>query len=229
MTEIPDTNLTNQELAQRYSKVVQEWDGTPFRVDMIRNFPPFVRDEDLWELLSPISRLADQIEKQIGYRVVEMGNLIDTPAGAAPGWNTNFEHYWRNDYDNSLLPREAHQILVFYMDDDNPHPWDYQGGPTPQSAHVCCGTISYNKRAMGSWWSQDDPTCTGASAANGRDGEAIVHEVFHILGFRHPDNEPLERGVPMCEGPLYRPWTVGSSIHYASPRDIDTLQCIFPK
>lgn len=228
MKKILCTSLTEQQLARRYSKVVQEWDGAPFRVDMIRNFPHFVSDGDLWEQLSPIGRLADQIEGQIGYRIVEMGKLIDTPAGAAPDWNRDFESYWRNDSNNSLLPRKPRQILVFYMDDDNPQRWDDQGG-SPHSAHVCCGTISYNKRTMGPWWSEDDPACTGKFAANGRYGEVIVHEVFHILGFRHPDDEPPERGVPMWEGPLYRPWTVESKIHYASTRDIDALQRIFPK
>ena len=216
MKEILYTNLSEQKLARRYSKVVQEWDGTPFRVDMIRNFPPLVSDDDLWDLLRPIDRLTKQIEKQIGYRVVEMGNLIDTPARAASGWNTNFEHYWQSDSDNSLLPRKTHQLLVFYMDDDNPQRWDDQGGRAPQNAHVCCGTISYNKRAMGPWWSGDDPACRGESAANGRDGEAIVHEVFHILGFRHPDDEPPDRGVAMSVGALHQPWTVGSKIYSAS-------------
>ena len=102
MKEILYTNLSEQKFARRYSKVVQEWDGTPFRVDMIRNFPPLVSDDDLWDLLRPIDRLTKQIEKQIGYRVVEMGNLIYTPAGAASGWNTNFEHYWQSDSDNTF-------------------------------------------------------------------------------------------------------------------------------
>ena len=195
---------------------------------MIRNFPEFVSDEDLRDQLAPIGRLADQTEKQIGYRVVEMGGVIDTPQSTAPNWNMDFERYWRNDSDNSLLPRERGQILVFYMDDDNPLRWDDLGG-SPHSAHVCCGTISYNKRTMGPWWYGEDRACTGKFAANGRYGETIVHEVFHILGFRHPDDEPPERGVPMCEGPLYRPWTVESKIHYASSRDIDKLRRVFPK
>ena len=71
--QIPYTSLTESRLAREYSKIVQEWNGTPFRVDMIRNFPEFVSDEDLRDQLAPIGRLADQTEKQIGYRVVEMG------------------------------------------------------------------------------------------------------------------------------------------------------------
>lgn len=56
--------------------VVQQWDGTPFRVDMVRNFPEFVADADLRQLLAPVGWLADQIEAQLGYRIVEMGELI---------------------------------------------------------------------------------------------------------------------------------------------------------
>ena len=126
--QIPYTSLTESRLAREYSKIVQEWNGTPFRVDMIRNFPEFVSDEDLRDQLAPIGRLADQTEKQIGYRVVEMGGVIDTPQSTAPNWNMDFERYWRNDSDNSLLPRERGQILVFYMDDDNPLRWDDLGG-----------------------------------------------------------------------------------------------------
>ena len=56
--------------------IVPEWDGTPFRVDMVRNFPEFATDADLQQLLDPIGQLADKIEAQLGYRIVEMGGLI---------------------------------------------------------------------------------------------------------------------------------------------------------
>ena len=135
-------------LAMNFSKTVREWDGTPFRVDMVRSFPDFVSDDDLWELLRPIARLADQIEQQLGYRIVEMGSVIDVPEGAASNWNTDYEYYWRNDSNNALLPRETGQILVFCMDDDNPRDWDGRGG-SPHAAHGCCGTISYNKTDHG--------------------------------------------------------------------------------
>ena len=42
---------------------------------MVRNFPEFVTDTDLQQLLDPIGRLADQIEARLGYRIVEMGEL----------------------------------------------------------------------------------------------------------------------------------------------------------
>ena len=222
--------FTNEHIAARkYSKVVAEWDGTPFRVDIIKNFPTFVMEDDLRELLAPIGTLAEAIEKQIGYRVVEMGGTIDVPNGAADRWNEDFEYYWQNDSESQLLPRQPSQILVFYMDDDNPRRWDGLGG-APNSAHICCGTISYNRRTMGCWWHEKDPCCVGDYAANGRYGHVIVHELFHILGFRHPDDEPPERGgVPMRQGHLYRPWTIGKSRHSASQVDIEVLRRIFPK
>ena len=53
---------TNEQCdAQRYSKIVREWNGTPYRVDMTRNFPKFVTDDDLREQLAPIGTLARQI------------------------------------------------------------------------------------------------------------------------------------------------------------------------
>ncbi len=216
-------------VARKYSKIVAEWNGTPFRVDMIRNFPEFVTDRDLYEQLEPISVLSKQVEDQIGYSIVEMGTIIDVPVGAVHRWNEDFEYYWNNDSGSNLLPREPGQILVFYMNDDNPRRWDQFGG-SPHSAHICCGTISYNKRTMGRWWRDEDPCCVDENSANGRYGHVIVHELFHLLGFRHPDDEPPELGgVPMCEGHLYRPWTIGASRHSASREDIELLRRVFPE
>lgn len=65
--------------------IVREWDGTPFRVDMVRNFPEFVTDTDLRQLLAPVGRLADQVEAQLGYRIVEMGGVIDVTVGRPSG------------------------------------------------------------------------------------------------------------------------------------------------
>lgn len=200
--------------------VVREWDGTPFRVDMVRNFPQFVTDADLRQLLAPVGRLADQIEGQLGYRIVEMGGLIDVPAEAPAGWDQRFDLY-----SQSHRFRERGQILVFYMNDDNPQDWDGRGGSI-MSAHPCCGTITYNKRAMGRWWTDDDPCCKGN--ANGRDGEVIVHELFHLLGFKHADDQPELVGVEMSRGALDLPWQTGSQIYYATPSDVDNLRCIFP-
>lgn len=220
----PERPCTDERsLALRYSrKVVREWDGTPFRVDIIRNFPDFVTDADLRRLLDPISRLADQIEAQLGYRIVEMGDPIDVPDGARPGWDQDFESYWRNDGNNRLLPREPGQLLAFYLNDNNDS-WGGEG--STMSAHPCCGTISYNKRSLGPLWTGEDPCCQGST----HEREAIVHELFHLFGFKHVLDAPVGRGgIVMSAGALDLPWRSGSSRFYAAWTDIDNLRCIFP-
>ena len=201
--------------------VVGEWDGTPFRVDMVRNFPDFVTDSDLRQFLAPIGRLADQIEARLGYRILEMGELIDVPSSAPVGWDQEFSRF-----SESHQLRERGQILVFYMNDDNPQDWDGRGGSI-MSAHACCGTMSYNKRAMGSWWTGDDPCCQGN--ANRRGGEVIVHELFHLLGFKHAVDQPDLVGIEMSSGALDLPWESGSQVFYATTGDVDNLGCVFPE
>jgi len=223
----PQQECTDErERARRFSRFVGEWDGTAFRVDMMRNFPDFVTDADLLELLAPIGRLADQIEYQLGYPVLEVGGLIEVPAGAPPGWNEDFERYFRTD----PLPRERGQLVAFYLDDYNPYEWDGSGLGSPMAAHYCCGSVSYNKRFLGPLWTGDDPCCeTGQSS---RQGEAIVHEVFHVLGYVHSDDYDFlnrDEGVAMSDSALTKPWKSGSPVYYAVWTDIDLLRCIFPE
>ena len=202
--------------------LVQQWAGTPFRVDMIRNFPEFVSDADLWGLLEPIGRLADQIEEQLGYRIVEMGELIEPPARARPGWDQHWERYWREQ----RLVADPGQVLVFYLNDYGTG-WGASG--SSMSAHNCCRTVSYNKRALGPMWTGEDPCCQGDANQYTRKAETIVHEVFHLLGFTHAYNQPDRIGVPMSAGALDVPWDRGSLSFYATWTDIENLRCIFPK
>ena len=199
------------------SGLVSQWDGTPFRVDMIRNFPDFVTDADLWRLLVPVGRLADQIESQLGYRIVEMGDLVEVPNGAEPGWDQDFRRYFRE----RRLIAEPGQILAFYLN-DNDDSWDGEG--SPMSAHPCCGTISYNKRSLGPMWTGDDLCCPST-----HEDEAIVHEVFHLLGFKHAVDQEHLVGVRMSRGALDLPWESGASAFYAAWTDIENLRCIFPE
>ena len=196
--------------------VVDEWTGAPSPVNMVRNFPDFVPDGYLESELDAIGRLADQIEEQLGYRILERGALIDVPAGTPAGWDRDFDRYWRTN----PLPRERGQILAIYLDDDN-EAWEGEG--SPMSAHPCCGTTSYNRRFFRA------PHWTGWTGANSPDGEAIVHEVFHLLGFKHSFDQQELIGVEMSRGGLDRPWTLGAETYYASWTDIDNLRCIFPQ
>ena len=206
-----------RELALTHNRaVVSEWDGAPLTVHMVRNFPEAVAEAYLQGELDAIGRLADQIQAQLGYRILERGDLIDVPAGAPNGWDQDFDSYWLND----LLPRRQRQILGFYLNDDN-DAWDGTG--SPMSAHPCCGTTSYNRRFF------RPPHWTEWTGANSPDGEAIVHEVFHLLGFKHYFDQHELIGVQMSPGGLDRPWITGSEIYYATWTDIENLRCIFPE
>ena len=110
------------------------------------------------------------------------------------------------------------------------------------------GVMAYPKETISSWWRdvsgwpdggwpadsgylRDLPS--GRLTPNGRHGAVIVHEVFHLLRFRHPydpfvtytDDDP---GVPMVRGPLWKASEVGAWIHYPAWEDIEALRCIFP-
>ena len=196
--------------------VVDEWDGTPFTVNLVRNFPESVSDTYLQRELDAVGRLVDQIEAQLGYRIVERGDRVDVPAGAPSGWDQDFDSYWRND----PLPRRRGEILAIYLNDDN-DAWD--GAGSPMSAHPCCGTTSYNRRFF------RPPHWTEWTGANSPNGEAIVHELFHLLGFKHYFDQHELVGVQMSGGGLDRPWARGSPIYHATWTDIDNLRCIFPE
>lgn len=207
--------------------VVAEWDGTPIRVDIVDNFPPHVTEDDLRELLAPIGDAADMIESSLGYPVIEMGDIVPVPDDAEDGWDRDYDRF--NAAAGSgepLLRREKHQLLAFYLDDDAWF-WDHVGGP-PMAAFLETGVTSYFKRTMGDWWHDRDDCCIGKWAANGRHGHVIVHEIFHLLGFKHPD-EPIRAGVLMAWGSTIAPWLTGSRIHYVAEDDIEVLRCVFPE
>ena len=200
-----------RERAENHSSFVLEWEGTPFRVDQIRNFPDSVTEADLLELLLPVGLLADKIERQLGYRIVEMGELISVPHGTPPGWNEDIVEFSRK----CPLPRDTGQIHGFYMN-DAPRSVPNAGA----QAYPRCGAWAILAYRVGNGW------------PGRRYDETVLHELFHVFGFVHADDyDFLERGdgVPMSEEltssrPVSQPGADG--VLWA---DIDLLRCIFPE
>ncbi|MXW70022.1 MAG: hypothetical protein F4Z74_01040 [Acidobacteria bacterium] len=200
--------------------VVKEWDGTPIRVDLIHNFPDSVTEADVADLLDAVGLLADKIEDQLGYRILEEGDVIPVPEGMRPGWNEDGTEFWNT----CPLPRERGQIQGFFMD----HIVDWH--PTSDGqAHPPCGDYAYNRPFVTYW------PCRGCEDERTPDpynhyvDGLTHHEIFHLLGFIHTeDDERIARreGVPMT-------WTLrasqGPGAEAVLWQDIDALRCIFPE
>ena len=211
---------TNEpELAENFSPWVRGWDGTPFRVDVIRNFPDIVTEADLVRLLQPIALLDEKIERQLGYRIVEAGDVIPVPQGAPPGWDEDEQEYRRT------CPVKANrdQILVFYMDDTNHASPESEGQGNPT-----CGSFCFLQPMTTPWPCLECPEVP--RTVNGHYVDAVtVHEIFHILGFVHfNDYDFLARreGVPMSRALT---WVERPDAEAALWADIDLLRCIFPQ
>lgn len=210
-TPEPRTCTDERERALNHSRFVMEWDGTPFRVDVIRNFPDFVTEADLAELLPPVGLLDEKIEQQLGYRIVKSGQVIPLPEGLPPGWNADIPDFARN----CPLPRDPRQIHTIYMND------------APSSAPTA-GAQAYPR--CGAW------AILAYRVGNGWPGlnydETVLHELFHIFGFVHADDhDRLARGdgVPMSEQLTSRRPVALLGADGVLWSDIDYLRCIFPE
>ena len=181
--------------------LVDEWDGTPFRIDMVRNFPDSV--EDLERLLQPVELLDQQIEEQLGYRIVEMGTLI--PWRPAPSGS------------NCTLRRERGQALGYFF---SKHTDKFRAGANP-----LCADFVYTRQLMAEWCPQceEHPRTQG-----GQYFDAItLHEIFHLFGFNHNSEfgpDLLDRGGVEMSLSL-----TTSRLPEALWEDIDLLRCIFPE
>ncbi len=187
--------------------VVREWDGTPFRLDFIDNFPACWDHAYLGDLLVTIDRLASRIEDQIGYRVIEAGSIVEPPSG------------W--DHGNSKNPisprRKPGQILAFFYPFVHP---DNHGAAAP----VWDGVFYFRRTKEGI-----SPVIP-CESENWYTARVTAHELFHVLGFRHrpPRFDPTSGGVemsPVLDGPRYS----SDPPDLAAYEDIDALRCIFPE
>ena len=207
---LPRECTDERERALTHSLFVREWDGTPFRVDAIRSFPAFVTETDLVGLLEPVALLDEKIERQLGYRIVEMGEVISLPEGVPPGWNEDIPDFARH----CPLPRDPGQIHTIYMN-DAPRSTPNAGA----QAYPRCGAWAILAYRVGNGWP-------------GRPyDETVMHELFHVFGFVHADDhDRLARGdgVPMSEQlTSTKPISLLGADGVLFP-DIDLLRCIFP-
>jgi len=218
-TPAPRACTNERRFAANFSRFVHEWDGTPFRVDMIDNFPDHVTEADLVDLLHAVGLLADKIEDQLGYRILEMGDIVPVPDGMRPGWNADEQRFRRT----CPLPRERGQIHGFYMDDVR-----HESPEVDAQAH-CSSSISYLQPFLTYW------PCRGCEDERTPppydhfvDG-VTHHEIFHVLGYIHTEDYEHNQttvGVPMSWA-LRGAWAPDAEAVLYS--DIDLLRCIFPE
>lgn len=201
----PRVCTDERERALNHSQFINEWVGTPFRVDMIRNFPDPFTEADLVDLLDAVGHLDEKIERQVGYRILEEGDVIPLPEGLPPDWNTDEQRHRRT----CPLPREPGHIQGFYMDDTN------HGSPSAGAqANSRCGDFCFLRPMVERW-------------RGGREYDGVIlHEIFHLFGFVHSDDYDFlarGQGVPMSVSLTRADAPDAVAVTWS---DIDTLRCI---
>ena len=169
-------------------------------------------------MLDAVRLAADRIERQLGYRVLEMGDVIPVPARMRPGWNEDNREFSRT----CPLPREAGQIQGFYMDDLHP-----ANERADAKAQLRCGDFSYLQPFMTYWPCRGCEDARTPGYGHYIDG-VTLHEIFHLLGYIHTEeHERIARGegVPMS-------WQL-RNVRGQDPEsllwsDIDALGCVYP-
>ena len=216
-TPAPRACANERRYAANFSSFVREWDGTPFRVDMIDNFPDHVTEADLLDLLDAVGFLADKIEDQLGYRILEMGDVVPVPNGMRAGWNEG------PNLSLCGLPREPGQIHAFYTDHT------LRSSPETDAWAHCSSSISYLQPFLTYWPCQGcEDERTPPPYGHFTDG-VTLHEIFHVLGYIHTEDyehNQTTRGVPMSWA-LRGAW--GPEADAVLYSDIDLLRCIFPE
>ena len=207
----PRACTDERERAPRFGNAIlpREWNGTPFRVDLFDNFPAAAGDGYLAGQLEEIRGLADKIEDQLGYRIIDVGSVIPVRENLPEGWNAP-SRYGPKD---CTQWREPGEILGIHRSGLPP---GYGIGGGAYAATAYCAIVSY---FLG------EGPLTGDHRTFGR--TAVVHEVFHLFGFKHHGRADLpEQGLFMS--PQLTSGRDGDWAQYPTFDDIDALGCAFP-
>ena len=209
-TLVPEYTCGSEyELARDFAIVPHEWDGSPIRVDIIDNMPPDGFPLSHMEAqLGFIERMAEDIEWQLGYPVIERGEVIPRPEGFSV----------KTECDNCDVvvegwARQPRTTVAMYADQD---PKRDNGSSVAMWAQVWDGLTFYFRSAL-------------AEADVNLNWGVLNHEVFHLLGYKHPDN-PNPNGIAMNYESMYS--TQERQVrfyHYADWQDIAELGCAFPQ
>jgi len=211
-TPVPEPRVCTDELerARAYidSILPREWDGTPFRFDLFDHFPEIAGADYLDGQLEEVRGLAERIEEQIGYPIIEAGSVIPVRANLPQGWNGPPPI----DLGTCDQWREPGQALGIHL---TGRPYGHQG-QGPMWAAPGCALVGY--------WVGDGLPSTEYRQQYAR--TAIVHEIFHLFGFKHSDNRELPEPVGVF---MSRQLTGGntSGTLYPTFNDMDALRCVF--
>ena len=190
----------------------REWDGSPFRVDLFDHFPEVAGADYPAGQLEEAVRLAEQIEEQIGYPIIEVGSVIPLRENLPKGWNAPSIY----GPPNCEQWREPGEILGIHRAGISP---GYGVGGGAFAAAPWCAVVSY--------WVGDGLGAEEFYRTYAR--TAIVHEMFHLFGFKHSGDAERPEPVGVFMSGQLTHGRIGDGAQYPTFEDIDRLRCIFPE
>ena len=112
--------------------------------------------------------------------------------------------------------REPGRILGIHLSD---LPANHVGGGALRASPQC---------ALVSYWVGDGLPLSDSVRRYGR--TVVVHELFHLFGFKHSDYVDLPESGIFMSPHLTNPFRLGDgTIFYPTFDDLDALRCIFPQ
>ena len=188
-----------------YQSLPYNWDGTPFVVNFFDNFPDGA--EYLAGQLDLVDELADLIEEQVGYPIIQAGAVIPTP-DLPEGWNA-----W--GFPGCEQWRESGTVVGAHL---NALPEGRVGGTT-FAAEIACSMLHY-------WIADGVPPPGYPDWRVFHTG--VLHELFHLFGYKHSVSRvPDGKGIVMSSA-LWGDLVTKRRYHAVTFEDIDALRCIFP-